>query len=215
MKMNKTGYRGTILAISLSILWIVITSIIGTLGLYETPRNVSHLAIVISVLTPSVFYIALYILLPGIREWTKTLDLAMLTLPHAWRTIGYTFLTLWAFGILPAEFSAPAGFGDFVIGLAAPFIAVALWLKWNGAIRATLWFHLLGIVDFFFAILTGTMAYGVAMEQMNQIDPMTTFPLVIIPTAFVPLLLLSHVMVLLKITLAQNSTQYRVAMTNV
>ncbi len=67
--------------------------------------------------------------------------------------------------------------------------------------RAATWFHVLGIVDFFFALLTGMTGFGAPAEEMIMTDPMTAFPLVIIPTVFVPLLLLAHVMALTKITM--------------
>jgi hypothetical protein len=176
-----------------------ITGIIGTLGLYEYPRNGSHLSIIITVLTPTVFFLILFAFIPSVRQWTQSLSLAMLTLPHAWRTVGFTFLTLWYFEILPSGFAAPAGIGDFAIAIAAPFVAVALWLKWSHAIKTAIWFHLLGLTDLFFALLTGITGFGVPVSEMVMIDPMTTFPLVIIPTVFVPLLILAHIMVLTKI----------------
>lgn len=73
------------------------------------------------------FFAVLYILLPTIRTCTRNLNFAMLALLHAWRTVGFTFLALWFYKILPAGFAAPAGFGDFAIAISAPFIAVALW----------------------------------------------------------------------------------------
>jgi len=201
MKQTENRHRGIIFSITLCLLWIIATGITGTLGLYEYPRNGSHLSLIITVLTPTVFFSLLFIFFPAIRSWTQSLNLAMLTLPHAWRTVGFTFLTLWFYGILPSGFAAPAGFGDFFIAIAAPIIATALWLQWKHAIHAAIWFHILGIIDFFFALLTGITGFGVATVEMTTIDPMTAFPLVIIPTAFVPLLLLAHIMALTKIVL--------------
>ncbi len=188
----------------LCVFWMVVTGVIGTLGLYEYPRSGSHLLVIITVLTPSVLFSILFTISPATRNWTQSLDLAMLTLPHAWRTVGFTFLTLWYYKILPSGFAAPAGFGDFFIAIAAPFIAVSLWLQWSGAIRAALWFHLLGLIDLFIALLTGVTGYGAPTGEMNMIDPMTAFPLVIIPTVFVPLLILSHIIALTKIATASK-----------
>ncbi len=192
-------YKGTIIAIILCLIWMAITAIIGTLGLYEYLRFESHLSIIISVITPSIIYGILYIFNSKVRTWTKNLSLAMLVLPHAWRTVGFTFLTLWAYKTLPAGFAAPAGFGDFAIAIAAPFVAVALWMKWKQAIKTAVIFHVLGFIDLFFAILTGASGYGISADKMNVVDPMTAFPLVIITTVFVPLLVLSHVISLTKI----------------
>lgn len=208
MSSPMTHYRITLTALLLCAVWVAVQTALGALGLYEYARDDSHALIIASVLTPTTLFGVLFLLSKDIQEWTRRLDLAMLTLPHAWRTVGYTFLTLWALDVLPAGFAAPAGFGDFAIAIAAPFVAVALWLNWTGAIRAAVTFHLIGMLDFFFALLTGITGYGATAEQMAMTDPMTTFPLVVIPTAFVPLLLLSHVMVLTKIAMARS---FRVA----
>jgi len=198
---QNTKNAGIIWAGILCVLWMVSVGLIGTLGYYEYPRSGSHLSIIITVLIPSLVFTLLFVAFPKVRNWTQNLNLAMLTLPHAWRTVGYTFLTLWFYGLLPAGFAAPAGFGDFAIAIAAPFVAVALWLKWSGAIKTAVWFHILGIVDFFFALLTGVQGYGISAENMSVVDPMTAFPLVIIPTVFVPLLLVAHVIALTKIAM--------------
>jgi len=205
MKDMNTGYSGTILAMTLCVLWMATTGTLATLGLYEYPRNGSHLSVIITVLTPTIFFAVLFASFSSVRKWTEHLNLAMLALPHAWRTAGFTFLTLWFYGILPAGFAAPAGLGDFAIAMAAPFVAVALWLRWAGAMRAAVWFHVLGIIDFVVAFVTGMTGVGVAAEQMTVTDPMTAFPLAIIPTVFVPLLLVGHVMALTKIAGCRKS----------
>lgn len=183
----------------------MITGIIGALGAYEVPRNITHSYLYISVLAPTLVFAILFVLLPSVRQWTQGLNLAMLTLPHAWRTVGFAFLAGWASGVLPAGFAAPAGFGDFSIGIAAPFVAVALWLKWGHAIKATVWMHILGFIDLAAAIYIGSTGFLVPEEKMSLIDPMSTFPLVVIPTVFVPLLVLSHVMVLTIIVMNKQS----------
>ena len=207
MKQAESRYGGIIIAMVLCVVWMAVTGVIGTFGLYESPRSEAHHSILITVLTPTTFFAILFLLVPSVRCWTQRLNLAMLALPHAWRTVGFVFLTSWFFGVLPAGFAAPAGFGDFFIGIAAPFIAVALWLQWSGAIRAAVWFHILGIIDLFFALLTGITGFGVPDEQMSMIDPMSAYPLVIIPTVFVPLLLVGHVMALTKIAMDKRSSQ--------
>jgi len=201
MKYTEADNGGIIFAIILCVLWMAVIAVIGVLGVYEYPRNGSHLLVIITVLIPTVFFAVLFIIFPTIRSWTQKLNLAILTLPHAWRTVGFTFLTLWYYGILPSGFAAPAGIGDFFIAIAAPFVAAALWLQWTGAIRTAIWFHVLGIIDFFFALLTGMTGFGAPADQMSMTDPMTAFPLVIIPTVFVPLLLVGHIIALTKITM--------------
>jgi hypothetical protein len=198
---TEKSYRGIIIAIGLSLLWMVATAIVGTLGLYEYQRDAFHLMIIVTVALPSVVFLLLFMFSLEMRKWTQSLNLAMLTLPHAWRTVGYTFLVLWFYKILPAGFAAPAGFGDFTVAILAPFVAVALWYGWKNSVRYAVWFHILGAVDLVLAIVTGTSAFGVLPENIHIVDPLTAFPMVIIPTVFVPLLLMSHFMVFCKVML--------------
>ncbi|WP_371171313.1 hypothetical protein [Aliiroseovarius sp. 2305UL8-7] len=195
----KIGNKGVMLAIVLCMIWVIATSIAGAFDFYEDIRSGSHARVLVTVFLPSVFFAILFMLRPAVRDWTRHLNPAMLVLPHAWRTVGFTFLVLWAYDILPAGFAAPAGFGDFVIAMAAPFVAVALWVQWKGAVRTAIWFHVLGFADLFIALLTGITGFGMQTAQMGQIDPMTTFPLVWIPTVAVPLLIAGHLIALLNL----------------
>ena len=200
--------RAVVLPMALCCLFMAVTATISTLGLYEYPRHGSHLTVIITVLTPTLLYGLAFLLSPAVRRWTqRDLNLAMLTLPHAWRTVGFSFLALWFYGILPAGFGAPAGFGDFIIAIAAPFVAVGLWLHWRHAIRSAVVFHLLGLLDLVIALVTGMTGFGVPASGMNAIDPMTAFPMVIVPAVFVPLLIWGHVLVLTKITMDHYSPQ--------
>ena len=204
-KTAKQSNQGVIIAIVLAVLWIIVTTILGTLGYYEYNRDVFHLMIIVTVVTPTIIFGLLFMVFSNFRKWTQSLNIAMLTLPHAWRTIGYLFLVQWFYGLLPAGFAAPAGFGDFIVGIAAPFVAVAVWLQWKYAIRYAIIFHIFGAIDLVLAISTGTSAFGVLPENLHVIDPLTAFPTVIIPVSFVPLLLMSHFMVFAKVVLDKKS----------
>jgi len=208
MSTSRSFLYRTWLPIGLCCVFMLVTATVSTLGLYEYPRSGSHLSVIITVLLPTLLYLVAFLLFPAVRVWTqRDLNLAMLTLPHAWRTVGFSFLALWFYGILPAGFSAPAGFGDFAIAIAAPFVAVALWQGWRYAIGTALWFHILGLLDLFVALLTGMTGFGVPVSGMQAIDPMTAFPMVIVPAVFVPLLVWGHVLALTKIVMDRKSQQ--------
>jgi len=199
---NRNLLRAVYLPIILCCVFMLITATISIQGLYEYPRSGSHLTVIITVLTPTLLYGLAFLISPAVRVWTqRDLNLAILTLPHAWRTVGFSFLALWSYNILPAGFSAPAGFGDFIVGMAAPFVAVGLWLHWRYAIRSAVAFHLLGLVDLVIALATGISGFGVPESGMKAIDPMTAFPMVIVPAVFVPLLLWGHVLAFTKIAM--------------
>lgn len=197
------GVMGTWIAIGLCLAWTGTAFLSDMLGLNEYRRDEPHTGIIIAVLTPTALFLAAFALFRSVRGWTRSLDPALLALPHAWRTVGFSFIALWHHGILPIEFAAPAGLGDIAVAIAAPFVVVALWQRWKGAVIATVIFHLLGIVDFFFAILMGVSGAGIAPDAMSSVDPMTTFPMSWIPTAAVPLLLLGHVIALINLRMAR------------
>lgn len=52
---------------------------------------------------------------------------------QTYRLLGGMFLLLWAQGKMPGEFAIPAGTGDVIVGLTAPFVA---WLNYKGSPRA-------------------------------------------------------------------------------
>ncbi len=190
---------GTKAALAFAAFWFAGAVALGAAGVFETRIDEPPLALIGAVLAPTALFAVAFAVAPSVRAWTRSLDLALLTLPHAWRTVGFVFLVMWFVGVLPGAFAAPAGFGDLAIAVAAPFVAAALILKWSGAIRAAAWLHVLGVADFAIAVAAGVSGVGGAKDTLALTDPMTAFPLVLIPAAAVPLLLATHVMALVRI----------------
>ena len=104
--------------------------------------------------------------------------------------MGATFVVLQAYRILPAIFALPAGYGDIAIGATAPFVA---WKLVDPGHRGSfiLW-QFLGISDLIIAVSLGTTA-GLRVVQDAPITAMTVLPLSLIPTFFVPLFTILHV----------------------
>jgi hypothetical protein len=126
--------------------------------------------------------------------------LSRLTRPHQVRVIGVIWLIALALGELPPAFALPAGLGDIAIGLAAPWVARGL-RDGNGTRRA-FWFNVAGIADFVVAFAIGLLA-APGRQQLLHLSPTTqqisVLPLVLIPTAGVPLLFALHVISLVKL----------------
>lgn len=114
-----------------------------------------------------------------------------LMLPHTFRVAGVAFLITMALGHMPALFALPAGLGDMAVGFAAP--GVARRLARGAGHRAALWFNALGITDLVVALSLG----GLTGYQIIKVTPdnsaISELPLVLIPTAAVPLLLALHI----------------------
>ena len=109
--------------------------------------------------------------------------LTALIFPHALRHLGLVFL---ADGVaeqtLPQAFAAAAAYGDFVSGLLAIGCLFALRAGWTLALPLVWIFNITGTADLLFAL-----SHAEAVPSLGA----TWF----IPTFFVPLLLVTHVMI--------------------
>jgi hypothetical protein len=135
--------------------------------------------------------------------------LARVSLPaihgiQLYRVIGAVFVFLLGRGQLPAHFAVPAGWGDVVIGLAAPLVAFALARRVSGAPALALSWNVLGLLDLIVAVGMGTgfLAPYLAPELGARVPPapaMGVFPLVLVPLFAVPISVLLHVLSLARL----------------
>lgn len=125
---------------------------------------------------------------PGMASW--------LELPHTFRIEGVVFLILMAQGHLPAVFALPAGIGDIVAGLSAPFVARRL--ARGTATRGAIGFALFGLADLITALSIGFLAGLAPVQVLHGIStlPLSQLPLVLIPTVAVPIAIALHVVFL-------------------
>jgi hypothetical protein len=125
--------------------------------------------------------------------------------PHSFRVVGVFFLLYLAFGHLPALFALPAGLGDIAAGIAAPLAARKL-AQGTGR-RAALWFNAFGITDL---IVAGTLGALTGYQLLNvtpSAAPISEFPLALVPTVTVPLLLALHVTSIISLARAPRPVQ--------
>ena len=123
------------------------------------------------------------------------LDLPALITLHTFRVIGVTFIVAWLDGRLPAGFALPAGLGDIAVGLAAPFVAAAVARRPDRLAPAWI-FTILGVADLVVAVGSGVLHGGPPLGLLAgpvTTDLVTRYPLSLIPTFGVPLMLLLHV----------------------
>ena len=174
------------LAASLLLVWFAVSFLASAKGLFQGSPTAPPLALLIAVLLPIGLFFAWFYASSGFREFVLNLDLKALTVVQSWRILGFGFLALYAYGILPASFALPAGLGDMAIGITAPLIALRfsdsryrkLFLLWN----------VLGIADLLIAVSMGAASRGLHPSTA----PMAMLPLSLIPTFAVPLLALVH-----------------------
>jgi hypothetical protein len=138
----------------------------------------------------------------SIARLVSAIPLHWLVAAQVYRVGGGIFLMLWAEGRLPWQFALPAGIGDVMTGIVAVVVAAQLAQNTMGARKATYAWCLFGIADLVVAITMGAMtspgqAQLLAFEAPNLL--MTAYPLVMVPTFAVPLALMLHGLVLLRL----------------
>lgn len=181
--------------------WLISVLSLAAAGLLVTTAGEIPIPIATSVMLPIVIFALTYRNIPAFKNWILAAPAPLITALMAWRFAGLGFLALYAHDVLPALFAWPAGGGDLLIGIMAPWLAMRLaqqpsyiknrfFIAWN-------WF---GILDLVVAVGTGAlgslMATGVPGEVTTR--PMAMLPLSIIPTFLVPLMVMLHITVLLK-----------------
>jgi hypothetical protein len=139
----------------------------------------------------------------------SAIPLHWLVAAQVYRVGGGLFLILWADGRLPWQFALPAGIGDVTTGILAIVVASRLTQNAIGARSATYAWCLFGIADLVVAIAMGAMTspgrvHLVAFDAPNLL--MTAYPLVMVPTFAVPLALMLHGLVLLRLRRAAAAT---------
>ncbi len=124
---------------------------------------------------------------------SKTLRALNASMPSEWliriqayRMAGLMFLFPFLyFGVVPAAFAIPAAVGDFLTGLAAPFVGSAIAYRRPGAFAwATAW-NIFGIVDLIVAPTAAVLSHA----QVISVYPLALVPLFIGP----PLGILTHI----------------------
>ena len=129
----------------------------------------------------------------GARNAVHRLGPGPLVLFHLVRiAAGAYFLVLGSRGVLPREFTTPAGWGDIVVGLSA------LWVLWRCLPVQSPWqriallvWNVAGLLD-----ILGVLGNAVRLFVRNPsfVDPFMTLPLAILPTFVVPIVIVSHVL---------------------
>jgi hypothetical protein len=134
------------------------------------------------------------------RQFVSSLDLRALTAAQTMRVVGIVFVILYLLGALPGAFANPAGWGDFAIGITAPLVAW-LWKPPFPTKTFVVW-NLLGVLDLVSAMTLGVLSspspVGVLAGDVST-RLMGQFPLSLIPTFFVPLLLIFHLISLIRV----------------
>jgi hypothetical protein len=131
----------------------------------------------------AVLVLALLLLRP-LRDWAMRVDIRALIAIHLIRFVGFYFLILYSQKELPYSFAVRGGIGDIII---ATFALILLFFSrskpaliiWNAA----------GLLDILGVAVTAARSEIIFPGSMHQLDQ---FPLILLPTVAVPLIIVTH-----------------------
>ena len=185
--MNNASY-GRVTA-GLIAVWFVFALSASALHVFKT--DLLPVALGLAVTIPIVAFLLWFATSAAFRQFALSLNPRTLTFVQSWRIVGFTFLALYAVGLLPGVFALPAGWGDIAIGATAPL--AALKLANFSRRRGFIFWQILGISDLVMAVTLGTIARLISPDGVGT-GVMTVLPLSLIPTFAVPLLIMLHVL---------------------
>jgi hypothetical protein len=170
--------------------WFAIASSTSALQIYKNDANRVGAAVGIAATLPILLFVAWFAASKGFREFAMGLSARTLTALQTGRVMGVVFVILGARGELPTRFAWPAGYGDMFIGLTASIVAWKLAIaEYRGSF---IFWQGLGMLDLVTAVGLG-VSTGILHPEGISMAAVTGLPLSIIPTFFVPLYFIFHI----------------------
>jgi len=184
------------------ICWLAAAITMTHMGVLIVEPTELPIPVFLALNVPLVIFVLWYWVSSRFRDFVLGLDLRLLTAMQSWRVIGGMFLILYVYGLLPAYFAYPAGLGDLVVGLAAPFVVWSMILLTDNWRRHVVWLNIFGLLDFggalLFGILLGNNALGLMKGDLTT-DLMFELPLSLFPTFLVPIFIMLHIISLIQV----------------
>ncbi|MGE5172539.1 MAG: hypothetical protein ACM3MD_01795 [Betaproteobacteria bacterium] len=181
-------------------IWFLLAFIGGMMGIFNQP-GVPPLSVGLFVLVPIAGFTFAYGVSPRFRHAVDGIPLWFITIAHTWRFVGLGFVIGAMANVLPRQFGFPEGLGD--IATAALCLPLARALRDKGRSprlqKAFIAWNVFGLIDLLSAISLGILyspsSFGVQRTDISTAI-MTAFPINMIPTFFVPLFILLHMLAL-------------------
>ena len=182
-------------------IWLVVAVVVGATGaLRQSPIPPPGIAVALTIAALLVIRLS-----PRARAGVHSVGPGPFVLFHLVRiAAGAYFLVLGARGVLPREFTTPAGWGDIVVGIGA------LWVLMRCLPVRTAWqqvalmvWNVAGLLD-----ILGVLGNAVRLYAKNPsfVDPFMSLPLAILPTFVVPVVIVSHVLLFQWVRLKPDTT---------
>jgi hypothetical protein len=150
-----------------------------------------------------------------LRNALYNIPLSVLIGVNALRVFGYFFIIHYDAGRLPAPFAPSAGWGDVLAGIFAIPVAILVAREATGWRPIAFLWTLFAIADLILAIGFGvTSAYDSPLRIFAggpDTTMMSELPMFLIPGFLVPLFVLTHIAVFVRLALGENGANARLA----
>lgn len=204
-QVSHVAARACFALIAILVVWGVISSAIAAQGLYLDYATVFLMGA--GVLAPFILAFTLGMGSPnlrrGLQEAFRAVPLSWLTYIHAVRLLAVGTITKYIQGSLPGHFILFVGVPDFLIGLTAPVIGYMAFQRRALSRQVLAAWHLIGALVYLPAL--PLMHLSVPSPIQVYVDGPTTaevlsFPMALVPSFVVPLLLGFHFLALAKLS---------------
>ena len=199
---------------SVMIVWFFAAVALAATGAVS-PDGLGTPGLGIAVLLP---ILAIAFLTPRIavlRSALYGIPLSILIGVNALRVFGYFFIVHYDAGRLPAPFAPSAGWGDVLAGIFAIPVAILVARQTIGWRPIAFFWTLFAIVDLILAIGFGvTSAYDSPFRIFAggpDTTMMSQLPMFLIPGFLVPVFILTHIAVFVRLARAENDSPRRLA----
>lgn len=184
-----SGARPFLLAMAV---WLVLACVVGASGVIARLTPPLPQALIGALALGLILTGALH---RGLRAWLARVNLRGFVAFHLTRFVGIVFLIMYQRGELAGEFAIAAGWGDIVTAAGA----LALVLFWPNP-EARPWVLMLwnafGLADILTVVITATR---IALTTPEGIAPLLRFPMSLVPTFVVPVVIASHVLIFVRL----------------
>jgi hypothetical protein len=181
--------------------WFAVAFVVGLLDRVNQPGRPPTVLLCFLAI-PMLTLILAYLTSASFRAAADSLPLSFLVGSHLWRFVGVGFVIGALEGVLPMGFGIPEGLGDIIAALGA-LLLLPMIRKGTAPRGWLLAWNVFGLVDLLSAITMGLLYSESALGVLSPGTPTTrllvTFPVSLIPTFFVPLFILLHLLTFKKL----------------
>lgn len=171
------------------LIWCLSAALVGVLGVLASVHPPLPQLILFGLVA---LLLIAYGLSSEFRRWLSSIPLKWLVCVHLVRFVGFYFLWLYEHGQLPFAFAVLGGWGDIVV---ATLALVLLVLRPRSRMIYQVW-NTLGFADILFVVSTATR---LALEDSASMAALLRFPLSLLPTFIVPLIIFTHIVIFLRL----------------